>query len=121
MAEQAVHLQVELNIHAGEFDAFESIAQEMIAGTKTEPGALGYEWYLSSDRQRCVIYETYRDAAALLAHINGPVVQQGLPRLLQHSAISRSRVFGDPGAEARAILTEFGAEIFDGWRSLSTK
>ena len=121
MAEQVVHLQVELTIHDGDFEAFERVAQEMIAGTRAEPGALGYEWYLSSDGKRCVIYESYRDAGALLAHINGPVVQQGVPKLLQHSALTRCRVFGDPGAEARAILTEFGAEIFDGWRSLSTK
>jgi len=121
MAEQAVHLQVELTIHDGEFETFERVAQEMIAGTRAEPGALGYEWYLSSDGKRCVIYESYRDAGALLAHINGPVVQQGLPKLLQHSALSRCRVFGDPGPQAGAILTGFGAEIFPRWLGMATE
>ena len=34
----------------------------MIAGTQKEPGALAYEWHLSSDRTQCRLIETYADA-----------------------------------------------------------
>ena len=116
MSAQRVYLLVELTIHDGKFDAFEKVAKQMIADTPKEPGALGYEWHLSSDRRRCRILETYADANALLAHINGPVVQQLVPKLLESSSLDRFEVYGDPGAEAREMLTHFGAGIFDRWQ-----
>src|SRR5271168_3683374 len=76
MSKANVHLTVELTINEGKFDAFQAIAQTMIAGTQKEPGALGYEWHLSSDRKRCRLLETSADANAVFAHMNGPVVRE---------------------------------------------
>lgn len=53
MSKQTAGLVVDLTIHEGKFDAFETVAQEMIAGSRKEPGTLAYEWYLSGDRQSC--------------------------------------------------------------------
>jgi quinol monooxygenase YgiN len=119
MATHTVHLLVETTIYEGRFDAFEGIAQEMVAVSRTEPGTLAYDWYLSSDRRRCRLTETYADANALLAHFKGRAVQQLVPRLLEHSRLERFEVYGDPGAEATAMLAGFGAEIFQSWHSLS--
>ena len=113
MAAHTVYLLVELTIHEGQTGAFNSIAQEMITGTQTEPGALAYEWYLSRDGKRCRLLETYRDANALLAHFKGPVVQQLVPKLAAHVTIDRFEVYGDPGAEAAAMLAGFGTEVFE--------
>ena len=110
-----VHFLVELTIHDGKFDAFNTIAQEMIAQTQQEPGALRYEWCLSADRKRCRLMETYADAGAVMAHINGPAVQQGVPKMLENSALNRFEVYGDPGPQAAATLKGIGAEIFASW------
>ena len=91
----------------------------MIAHTQQEPGALGYEWFLSADRKRCRLLETYADAGAALAHINGAAVQQGVPKLLQLSMLNRCEVYGDPGPQATPILKGFGAEIFANWSGFS--
>jgi len=115
---KAVYFLVELCIKDGQFDAFESIAQQMIAGTRSEKGALGYEWYLSADRKRCRLVETYADADAVLAHMTGSVVQQLVPKILQYSSIDRFEVYGNPGAKAAAMLVGVGAEIFGPWHSL---
>ncbi len=72
----------------------------MIAGSQKEPGALGYDWCLSSDRRRCRILETYADANAVLAHLTGPVGQEFLPTILEASSINRFEVYGDPDAKA---------------------
>jgi len=112
VASQTVSLLVELTIPAGNVDMFNSIAQQMVAGTQTEPGALAYEWYVSSDGQRCRLLETYRDAAALLVHFKGPVVQQLVPKLAEQVKIDRFEIYGDPGAEVAAMVTGFGTEIF---------
>ena len=55
MIRHTVRFTVDLTISEGKFDEFEGIAQAMILGTQKEPGALGYDWCLSSDHRRCRI------------------------------------------------------------------
>ncbi|HKD85063.1 MAG TPA: antibiotic biosynthesis monooxygenase [Terriglobales bacterium] len=118
MPAQRVYVLVELTVHDGKFSDFASIAQEMTAGTEKEPGTLGYEWHLSRDRKLCRLLETYADANALLTHFKGAVVQQLVPRALEFAGVDRFEVYGDPGAEATAMLANFGAQIFDRWQGL---
>jgi quinol monooxygenase YgiN len=118
MTSQEVRFTVNLAIKADKFDAFERIAQSMIAGTQKEPGALGYDWCLSGDRRQCRLVETYVDAHAVLAHLTGPVVQELVPKLLEVSDITGFEVYGDPGPQATQILTGLGAKIFARWRGL---
>jgi quinol monooxygenase YgiN len=117
MDKNIVRFGVDLAINPGKFDQFDRIAQEMIAGTLKEPGALGYEWFLSSDRKRCLLLETYADASAVLAHMKGQAA--GLvPKLLETSSINSFEVYGDPGPEAAQILTGIGAKILPLWHGL---
>ena len=116
---QTVHLIVELTIYEEKFGAFEGIAQEMVAASQNEPGTLGYDWYLSSDRRSSRLTETYKDADALVTHFKGPAVQQLVPRLLEHSRLERFEVYGDPGPEATDMLKGFGAEVFQPWHLFS--
>jgi quinol monooxygenase YgiN len=113
MSKQRVYLAVDLTINEGKRDAFEGIAQEMVAGSQREPGTVGYEWFLSADRKRCRLIETYTDAAAVLAHFKGPVVQELVPKLLGTASVAGFEVYGDPGPKAREMLAGFGAEIFE--------
>lgn len=118
MSKQTVGLVVDLTIHEGKYDAFESLAQEMIAGSRKEPGTLGYEWYLSSDQRSCRLVESYKDADAVLTHFTGPVVQVMVPKLLEVSSLTGFEVHGDPGAKATEMLAGFGAQIFLPWHGL---
>jgi quinol monooxygenase YgiN len=113
MVKHTVHLAVDLTIDEGKRDAFEGIAQAMVASSQKEPGTLGYEWFLSADRRRCRLMETYTDANAVLAHINGPVVQELLPKLLGTASVAGFEVYGNPGPKATEMLAAFGAEIFE--------
>ena len=112
MVKQTVLLAVDLTINDGREDAFERIAQEMVAGSEKEPGTLGYEWFMSADRRRCRLIETYKDAAAVLAHFKGPVVQELVPKLLGTASVAGFEVYGDPGPKVREMLGGFGAEVF---------
>jgi quinol monooxygenase YgiN len=118
MSKQTVRLTVDLTIHEGKFEEFESMAQAMIAGSRKEPGTLAYEWCLSGDRQRCRLVEEYVDANAALAHFKGPVVQDLVPQLLGAASVNGFEVYGDPGPELTQMLAGFGAEIFGLWRGL---
>ena len=119
MARDPVRFTVDLTINEGKLDAFEDIAQAMIAGSQNEPGTLAYEWCLSGDRRRCRLVETFADTNAVLAHMTGPVVQELVPKLLEASRISGFEVYGDPGPEAARMLAGFGAEIFQPWHGFS--
>ena len=119
MVKHTVRFTVDLTINAEKFKEFEGIAQAMIAGSEKEPGALGYDWFLSGDRKRCRIVETYADANAVLAHLTSPVVQELVPKLLEASSLNGFEVYGDPGPKAAEMLRGFGAEIFELWHGLS--
>jgi quinol monooxygenase YgiN len=119
MSKATVRFNVDLTIHEGKLDAFQAIAQTMIAGTQKEPGALGYDWCFSADRKRCRILETYADQNAVLAHLTSPVVRELIPKLLQNATLNRFEVYGDPGPKSAEILAGVGAEIFPAWSGIS--
>jgi hypothetical protein len=50
---------------------------------------------------------------AVLAHLNGPVVEELLPKLLGTASVTGSEVYGNPGPKATERLAAFGAEIFE--------
>ncbi len=114
-----VQLVVDVTIDEGKLAAFEEIAQAMIAETQKEPGTLAYDWYLSGDRKRCRVVETYADADGVLEHLTGPAVDGLVPKLLETSKLVGIDVYGDPGPKAAEILAGFGAEIFEPWHRLT--
>jgi quinol monooxygenase YgiN len=120
MARAAVHLLVQFTINDEQFAAFEDVAREMTAGSQAEPGTLAYEWYVSSDRKQGRLLESYTSGDALLAHFNGPVVQQLLPKMRQSVTIDRFEAYGDPGPQMNAVLANFGTQAFGYWGGWTT-
>jgi quinol monooxygenase YgiN len=118
MTKQTVRFTVDLTIDEEKFNEFESLARTMIESSLKEPGTLGYDFFLSDDRKRCRLLETYVDADAVLAHFTGPVVQELVPRLRETSSINGFEVYGDPGPKAAQMLKGFGAQIFYLWHAL---
>jgi quinol monooxygenase YgiN len=111
---------VGFTIAADKFEAFDRTAQAMTAGTRKEPGAILYDWFLSSDRKQCRLLEEYRDGDAVVAHLNGPVVRELVPQLLQSSTLTSFEVFGDPGAKGTDQLAKLRAGIYKPWHALRT-
>ena len=64
MSTGRVRLLVDINIHEGKFAEVESLARQMVAASKSDPGTLGYHFLLSADRTRCRLVEGYTDAGA---------------------------------------------------------
>jgi quinol monooxygenase YgiN len=109
--ETTVRFTVELDIADGKFEDVERITRIMAECTMAEPGALGYDFFISADRKRCRLLETYAGTEAVLAHLKGPVVQELVPQLLSNARLTRFEVYGDPGDEAAKMLGGVGAEI----------
>lgn len=119
MNNKTVRFNVSVSIKDGKLEAFEELAQAMVAGSRKEPGTLTYDWYLSGDRKQCRLVEIYVDANAALAHLTGPVVTELVPKAIELGTITNFEVCGDPGAKASEMLAGFGAQIFKPWHGLS--
>ena len=115
MSAGRIRLLVDLNIHEGKLAEVESLAQQMVAVSDSEPGTLGYHFLLSADRARCRLVEGYTDVEAVTAHFNGAAVQKYVPQLLQVATPTRMEIYGDPGPQVAAMAAAFGAEIFIAW------
>jgi quinol monooxygenase YgiN len=118
MDKKIVRFSVFLTIADEKLEAFEKLADAMMAETRGNPGALGFDWYLSSDHRHCRLLETYADADAVVAQLNGPVARQLVPKMLAVATLNSFEVYGDPGPKASAMLAGFGAVIFAPWHVL---
>ena len=119
MLEKTVRLSVEATIAEGREEKFREIAKAMTGASEVEPGTLGYEWFFSADGRQCRLLETYADSAAVLAHFQGPAVNELVPRLMPLCRIDRFEIYGDPGPEVTSIAAGFGARLFSYWAGLS--
>jgi quinol monooxygenase YgiN len=113
MANQEVITNATFDIHKGQSEMFEEVAQLMIAAAMREPGCLGYEWFFSADGSQCHLIETYADADAMLAHINGHTIQTLIPKLMETASLSSVEFYGDPGPAAKGVLEGVGAKFFE--------
>ena len=109
---KTVRFVVGINIREGKYDAFEAIARAMAEGTSQEEGAVAYEFFVSADKKRARLYEEYRDASAAFAHLSGPVVTELVPQALAVADVGSFEVYGEPGPDATAVLSTFGAGAF---------
>ena len=110
---KTVSWNLQLQVQEGHADEVRDLMNDMIRATKEEPGAAGYEWFLSADGKTCHINERYADAEALMVHL-GNFGSKFAQRFTTCFAPTSFTVYGEPGAEARAVLDGFGANYL-GW------
>ena len=119
MDSRNIHFLLDLTISDGKSEELERIVKAMNDATAAEPGALAYEWYLSKDGRHCRLFETYANAKAVQAHLNGIAVQQYVPKMLGVCTLDRFEVYGVPDPASAAALESFGAKIFRHWKGIS--
>jgi len=119
MNKPGVYFIVDFAIAAGKTGEFQAIADDMVALTQTEPGALAYEFYIDASQQQSRLIEVYSDSDAALAHCQGRVVQELVPKLLGVSSLTGFSVYGDLSPETADVLTDGGAQLFETWRGFN--
>ena len=107
-----VSWNLQLEVRDGGLDDARALMSEMVEATRSEPGAVGYEWFISADGAVCHINERYADSAAALEHL-GAFGAQFAERFLGVFSPTALHVYGDPSADARAALAGFGAVHLD--------
>jgi quinol monooxygenase YgiN len=95
---------LEVAVKRGRLAAFRELMEEMVAATRTESGALGYEWFVSDDGGVVYLAERYADSAAILAHL-GTFGERFAARFLAEVDPTRFTVMGCPSDAAKAALS----------------
>ncbi len=111
MADESFRLIVHQGINPGKIEEFKELAGRMTAGCEcTEPGTLGYEWFVAEDGADCYLNEFYANSEAFLTHIQtiGPKIQD----MLKISPLLEAMVLGNPSPEAREALAALGARFY---------
>jgi quinol monooxygenase YgiN len=101
---------LQVAIHPGKLEDFRSVANDLIAKTKLEPGTLGYEWNLSDDQTVCHIYERYKDADALLLHVKS--FGDFAKRFMEACHPTRFHVYGKPNDAVEEALADLQPVYF---------
>ena len=116
---KSVSWTLQMAVREGRLNDARDLVKEMVAAThEDEAGTEIYEYFLSPDGATCHIYERYVDSDAALVHL-GNFGSNFVDRFMTCFEPTSFSVYGDPSAEARAVLDSFGASylgLLDGFK-----
>ena len=99
-----------VKFHEGKVEEFKRLsAQAMEIARTKDSGTLAYQIYLNDDESEGVVFESYRDSAALIEH--GANLGDLSAAILATGSFS-GEVLGDPSAQPRAGLAGGPVRIF---------
>src|SRR4051812_39859927 len=101
--EDRVSWALEASVKSGRIEDVRALMNEMVASTRAEPGALGYEWFVG-DGGSMLLLERYADSAAALAHL-GTFGRTFAGRFLDLLDPTRFTVMGAPSGELSNALS----------------
>jgi quinol monooxygenase YgiN len=95
-------------LRPGDYPAFVEAITPLVAATREEPGSNAYDYSVNSDHTVVHIYESYRDSAAVVTHVQDTFSRfaEEFGRLV---TIDGFVVYGWPDEAAKKILDGFGS------------
>jgi quinol monooxygenase YgiN len=80
---------------------------------QNESKTLQYQFYLSEENTRCIVYEKYVDSKAIIEHNDSIASKTILPQIFKISTLNSLEVYGKPNKELQKLLITFNAKIFN--------
>jgi quinol monooxygenase YgiN len=102
-----VSWSLRMSVRDGRLDDAKALVAEMVEATRSEPGALIYEYFLGDDGTSCHIYERYTDSDAVMAHL-GNFGENFADRFMACFEPTSFSVYGPASADVRDALSAFG-------------
>ncbi|HEX9775868.1 MAG TPA: antibiotic biosynthesis monooxygenase [Actinomycetota bacterium] len=99
-------------------DGYRELGAEMCKVASDEEGTLRYDWLVSPEGAFRNV-DVYADSAAFLEHFGAAQAAGYLERYMGLVEVERVDVSGDVSPEARAALSQFGANFLDQVASIS--
>ena len=91
-----------LSVHDSMKDKVKDVVDRCIARVReNEPRTLLYDWYISEDGSKCIVFDTYEDSDAALFHMQslGPLVGE-----LASLGTLELEVHGEPSDQLRETI-----------------
>ena len=96
--------------HEGKVEEFKRLSAQAIDIVRAkDTGTLQYEIYFNDDQSECVVYERYRDSAAVIEH--GAHVGALMAAIFATGSVS-GELLGEPSAELTATTAGSGVPVF---------
>ncbi|MBK9195364.1 MAG: antibiotic biosynthesis monooxygenase [Flavobacteriales bacterium] len=103
-------------IHPGKLDEFKRLAAECMRVARIkDTGTVQYDFYFNADETECIVYERYRDSAALQEHLQNLGDLMGKVMAI---CTTTGEVLGEPSPELANGLAEFGVPVYRPWLKL---
>ena len=92
-----------LKIHPGKLEEYERLAARCVQVVKTkDTGTLQYDHFFNDDKTECVVFERYRDLAALMEHLAN--IGDELMQAIQGVCSLSGDIFTTPTPELRKMV-----------------
>lgn len=105
-----------VRFHEGRVEEFKRLsAQAMEIARTKDSGTLQYDIYFNADESEAIVFESYRDSAALIEH--GANLGDLSAAIFATGSFS-GEVLGEPDAELRASLADLPVRLFKPYLSL---
>ena len=89
---QTIHFRAEFSIEQGKIEEYKKLIKEM--SKMVEANEQDTVNYLNKDETKCIVYETYVNSEAALAHNDGIASRTILPKIFSLAKVSRFEVYG---------------------------
>lgn len=100
-------------IKEGETGNLKALISEMTESTKVnEPGAINFEWFISSDEKFCHLYERYENSAATVTHLRN-FTKNYAKRFMECLEVKSFMVYGKPSEEVIKMMSPLGVVFME--------
>jgi quinol monooxygenase YgiN len=107
----AVSWVLELQVQTERSDELRALMEEMVSSTHaSEPGTVGYEWFMSADGATLHVFERYADSAAAMAHIQ-TFGERFAVRFFTLLTPTRFTLYGAPDSAVQGALAAMGPTL----------
>jgi quinol monooxygenase YgiN len=102
--------------HEGKLEEFKRLAAQCMEIVRTkDTGTLQYDIYFNDDESECIVYERYRDSAALIEH--AAHLGDLMEAVVATGSVS-GELLGQPSAELRAKMADSEVRLFTPYQSM---
>ncbi|MCB0728879.1 MAG: antibiotic biosynthesis monooxygenase [Ignavibacteria bacterium] len=104
---------VTAKVKEGEIGNLKALISEMTESTKAnEPGAINYEWFISSDEKFCHVYERYTNSETTVSHLKN-FNKNYAKRFIGCLDVKSYTVYGKPSEEVVNMLSPLGVVFME--------
>jgi len=107
-----------IKIHQGKLEEFKRLAALCVRSVQTrDSGTLQYDYFLNDEGSECVVFERYRDFAAMREHLAN--IGDDLMRSLSGVCSISGDIFATPTPELKKMIAGLDIRLYSPYQPVS--